>query len=74
MINTTSISILKILLFLILHGDEDPLVPHYQSELLHEALPEQGEENELIIVPGGGHGDGMWEEPYINQMRDFFVE
>lgn len=60
--------------FLILHGDEDPLVPHCQSELLHEALNKHGVENELIIVPGGGHGDGMWEEPYINQMRGFFVE
>lgn len=60
--------------FLIFHGDKDPLVPYCESELLHEALTENGVGNELIIVPGGGHGVGMWEKPYIDKMVNFFVE
>jgi acetyl esterase/lipase len=59
--------------FLILHGDADPLVPHCQSELLHEALVAAGVESRLIIVPGGGHGEGMWIPKYIDEMTAFFV-
>jgi acetyl esterase/lipase len=58
--------------FLILHGDADPLVPHCQSELLYEALQDNGVESTLVIVPGGGHGDGMWVDPYVGQMVRFF--
>lgn len=58
--------------FLILHGDADPLVPHCQSELLYEALQANGVESTLVIVPGGGHGDGMWVDPYVGQMVRFF--
>ncbi len=42
--------------FLIVHGDKDPLVPLSQSELLAAALKKAGVENELIVIPGGGHG------------------
>jgi dipeptidyl aminopeptidase/acylaminoacyl peptidase len=59
--------------FLIIHGDADPLVPHCQSILLHEALSKHGVENELIIVPGGGHGDGVWLDNYIERMAAFFI-
>jgi len=58
--------------FLVLHGDADPLVPHCQSEFLHEALDSFEVENEFITVPGGGHGDGMWLEKYIDLMVTFF--
>ncbi len=58
--------------FLILHGDADPLVPHCQSELLYEALQAAGVESRLLIVPGGGHGRGMWIDTYIDQMVAFF--
>ncbi len=58
--------------FLILHGDKDPLVPHCQSELLYEALQSAGVESRLVIVPGGGHGPGMWIEKYTDQMVAFF--
>lgn len=60
--------------FLILHGDADPLVPHCQGILLHEALEKKGVQSKLTIVPGGGHGDGMWEPEYIKEMADFFLE
>jgi acetyl esterase/lipase len=58
--------------FLILHGDADPLVPYCQSILLHNALETAGVSNKLIIVPGGGHGNGMWIEKYIDEMIQFF--
>lgn len=59
--------------FLIFHGDEDPLVPHCQSELLHEALTDSGVSSRLVIVPGGGHGKGMWIPEYTGQMVEFFA-
>ena len=59
--------------FLILHGDADPLVPHCQSIILHRALKSKGVQSELIIVPDGGHGEGMWEPAYINKMITFFI-
>jgi len=44
--------------FLIMHGDKDPLVPHNQSELLHEALKKAGVDVTFHTVPGAGHGFG----------------
>jgi len=58
--------------FLILHGDADPLVPHCQSERLHAALQDKGVSSTLVIVPGGGHGQGMWIPEYTDQMVAFF--
>lgn len=60
--------------FLILHGNEDTLVPYCQSVMLHKALEEGGVESELIIVPGGKHGPGVMEKPYYKRMVDFFKE
>ncbi len=59
--------------FLILHGDKDPLVPHCQSELLHQKLRENGVKSALVIVPGGEHGPGLFEEKYYKMMTDFFT-
>lgn len=42
--------------FLIIHGDQDKLVPLQQSELLVEALKKAGVEVKLVVVKGGGHG------------------
>lgn len=41
--------------FLLIHGDEDPIVPLHQSEILLEALREAGNEADLIVKEGGGH-------------------
>jgi acetyl esterase/lipase len=41
--------------FLIVHGDEDPVVPLEQSKRLRDRLIETGNEAELIIKEGGGH-------------------
>lgn len=59
--------------FLILHGDKDPLVPHCQSELLHQKLRENGVKSALVIIPGGEHGPGLFEEKYYKMMTDFFT-
>ena len=59
--------------FLIIHGDADPLIPHCQSILLHEALKNNGVASEMIIVPGAGHG-GKWEAAYKEKMATFFME
>lgn len=59
--------------FLILHGDKDSLVPHCQSELLHQKLRENGVKSALVIVPGAEHGPGLFEEKYYKMMTDFFA-
>lgn len=41
---------------LTIHGDADPTVPYTQSERLHKALSDAGVANELMTMPGGGHG------------------
>lgn len=42
--------------FLIAHGDQDPLVPHHQSELLEAALQKAGVPVIFYTVKGAGHG------------------
>jgi dipeptidyl aminopeptidase/acylaminoacyl peptidase len=41
---------------LILHGDKDPRVPPYESELLAAKLSELGTPHEYVVYPGEGHG------------------
>jgi acetyl esterase/lipase len=42
--------------FLIAHGEQDPLVPCHQSELLFNALKKAGIEVTLQKIPAAGHG------------------
>ena len=44
------------------HGDADRVVPHRHAVMLHDALRKHGVRNELISVPGGGHGDFTREQ------------
>jgi acetyl esterase/lipase len=44
---------------LILHGTDDPYVPHHQSELLYTALDAAGARATFYSIPGMGH-----EHPY----------
>lgn len=60
--------------FLIIHGDADPLVPHCQSEKLFAALQEKGVPSQFVLVPGAGHGPGLFEAKYFTMMTDFFLE
>ena len=60
--------------FLIMHGDQDPLVPFNQSELLHEALKKAGVDVTFSPVKGGGHGQPGWDAPEIRPVvREFFA-
>jgi len=58
--------------FLIIHGDQDPLVPYCQSEHLYKKLKAENIACELITVEGGGHGPGVLIPEYIQQMVSFF--
>jgi len=39
-----------------LDGDKDPIVPYQHAVRLHEGLTRQGVPNQLVTIPGGGHG------------------
>ena len=41
---------------LTIHGDADPIVPYKHATRLHELLDNAGVENQLVTIPGGGHG------------------
>lgn len=41
---------------LLIHGDEDALVPLSASESMHAALQAAGATSELIVIEGAGHG------------------
>jgi acetyl esterase/lipase len=47
---------------LAIHGDADPLVPHSEAVRLHEALTKAGVKNQLLTIPGCGHGDFTAEQ------------
>jgi len=57
--------------FLIMHGDQDKVVPLDQSEALHEALKKAGADVTLHVVKGAGHGFGG---PEINKIVDDFFD
>jgi acetyl esterase/lipase len=41
---------------LTIHGDADPVVPYSDAVRLHVALDKAGVRNQLLTIPGGGHG------------------
>jgi len=41
---------------LTIHGDADKVVPYSHSVRLHEALAKAGVRNQLLTIPGAGHG------------------
>lgn len=61
--------------FLIVHGDQDPLVPLHQSQMLEEALRKAGVPVKLYVVKGAGHGQGFDKDPAIVPMvKDFLAK
>ena len=48
--------------YLIVHGDQDAIVHHDQSERLVSALRTKGADVETILIPGAGHHWFSWEE------------
>ena len=57
--------------FLIIHGDQDPLVPYQQSLLLYEALVEAKVPVLLYTVAGEGHGQ-FKDAKVADLTREFF--
>lgn len=57
--------------FLIMHGDQDNLVPLQQSKSLHEKLKAAGADSTLVILAGNGHGFGPGREIF-DPLENFF--
>jgi acetyl esterase/lipase len=49
--------------FLIMHGEQDPLVPYHQSELLFQALQQAGADVAFYKLAGAGHGGPAFDSP-----------
>ena len=60
--------------FLIVHGDSDLVVPQCQSVILDMALQKDSVRTKLILVEKGGHGPGLFEPIFFNEMVQFFTE
>jgi len=58
--------------FLIMHGDEDNVVPLGQSKVLAEALKKAGVEVKLVVVEGNGHGGPGFASPDNRKLVDEF--
>lgn len=58
--------------FMIVHGDQDPLVPHHQSELLEAALRQAGVPVVFYTVKGGGHGG--FNDPNVPRLTKEFLK
>jgi acetyl esterase/lipase len=57
--------------FLIMHGDQDDLVPSNQSDLLHEALQAANVDVTYLVIKGAGHGFGP-NPAVIGAVSEFF--
>ncbi len=63
--------------FLLLHGEEDPVVPISQSEIFSEALDDAGVDVTFVRVANAGHGfvpSGGTPSPSANQLIVLVVE
>jgi dipeptidyl aminopeptidase/acylaminoacyl peptidase len=49
-------------LIVTIQGDADRAVPYSQGVQLHNALDAAGVPNELVTIPGGGHGKWTRQE------------
>ncbi len=58
--------------FLIMHADDDPIVPLNQSQLLFQALQQAGVEVTFEVVKGGGHGKKFNSPKLLKQVNSFF--
>ena len=57
---------------LIIHGDQDKLVPYHQSVLLKDALEAAGVPVTFYKVEGGGHG--WFRDPKVPKLTKAFLE
>lgn len=59
---------------LILHGDQDPLVPISQSDAFYDKLTRKGIPVDYYIVEGAGHGTREFVQPEIRKIVLEFFE
>lgn len=59
--------------FLIMHGDEDGVVPLDQSRAFAKALKAAGVKVNLVILKGAGHGGGEFLQPDQVKVIDAFL-
>jgi len=59
-----------------IHGDADRVVPYQHAVRLHEALNKAGVANQLITIPGGGHGNFTPEQRTMiyTTIREFLTK
>ena len=59
--------------FLLMHGDEDVIVPFEQSVIMYNRLRECGKRAELVQVRGANHGKAFWT-PEVLEMTGRFLK
>lgn len=59
--------------FLIMHGDNDQLVPLAQSKMLAKALIDAGVETTMKTIPGAGHEDPKFRSPENQRLMEDFL-
>ncbi len=59
--------------FLIMHGDNDQLVPLAQSTMLAKALIDAGVEVTMKTIPGAGHEDPKFRSPENQRLIENFL-
>lgn len=57
--------------FLLINGDEDPIIPMAQATRFCDRARQCGGKAELIKVAAGGHGAGCWSEEIIRIVLQF---
>ncbi len=60
--------------FLIVHGDNDPVIPVNQSKALYRHIQKFSNRNQLLIIKGGGHGITMKNKPNASQLRTITLD
>jgi acetyl esterase/lipase len=58
--------------FLIMHGEQDDVVPVGQSRILHEALKAAGCDSTFVSIPDARHGQGVGTAEHFKQIVAFF--
>jgi len=56
---------------LIIHGDDDKVVPLQQAQVMDQALAKAGVEHKLEVIPGGGHDDKTFSPGLMKALQWF---
>jgi pimeloyl-ACP methyl ester carboxylesterase len=59
--------------FLLMHGDQDDIVPYEQCTIMAEKLCENDVHTEIIRVEGAPHEGNFWSQELLDLIEDYFV-